>query len=347
MERTRTKDIVSAMQSARDRSRLFRSIRGFFDDRGYVEVETPTLSPDLIPEATIDDFATTFINEFEGSREMYMIPSPEVFMKRLIAQGSGSIYQISKCFRNCEQIGEIHNPEFSMLEYYTVGYDEEDSIDLTQRLLRETALPGCPQSVLEDFETLTVREAVLRYTQREYTKGCTGGEDVDPLDLDELQNPRDLREQAQRLGLYVPDHESWDDTFNRVFINFVEPNLPKDHPVCLKDYPRQIECLAERNGNYRRRWELYIEGIEVANCYLEETDVETVRGYYREECGKLARLRANNGKVIPDADDSFADIFATFPKCSGVAMGLDRLLMVETGRSDIEDVLLFPFPRTR
>lgn len=125
---------------AKQRSLLYKSIREFFDKRGYIEVETPTLSPDLIPEATIDNFATTFINEFEGSKEMYMIPSPEIFMKKLIANGIGSIYQISKCFRNCEQIGQIHNPEFSMLEYYTVDYDEVDSIKLTQTFLKETAL---------------------------------------------------------------------------------------------------------------------------------------------------------------------------------------------------------------
>lgn len=341
--------MAPAMESARNRSRLYAAIRRFFDERGYVEVETPTLSPDLIPEATIDDFATMFENEFAGSREMYLVPSPEVFMKRLIAQGSGSIYQISKCFRNCEQIGEIHNPEFTMLEYYTVDFDETDSISLTQRMIRDTALPGCPDSVLGDFEIISVRDAVMRYTADYYvsqtTQGDENGSAIEPTDIDKLQNPKDLRVQARRLGLYVPESESWDDTFNRIFINFVEPNLPKDHPICLTYYPRQIECLAERSGNYRRRWELYINGMEVANCYLEERNVETVRQYYREEYNKLVEARSQNGKVIPDADESFAEIFGTFPKCSGVAIGLDRLLMVETQQRNIEDVLLFPFPK--
>lgn len=313
----------------KQRSELYKAIRNFFDKRNYLEVETPTLSPDLIPEATIDNFGTTFLNEFEGSREMYLIPSPEVFMKRLIAKGSGSIYQISKCFRNCEQIGEIHNPEFSMLEYYTVDFDEKDSIKLTEEFLKETALLSCPKSVLAPFELLSVHDAVEKYAQG--------------TDLDKLQNPKDLRAQAEKLGLPIPGPESWDDTFNRIFINFVEPNLPTDHPVCLLDYPKQIECLAEQKGNYRRRWELYINGIEVANCYLEERDVQTVSNYYAKEYQKLLALRANNGKVIPDVDNSFASIFETFPKCSGVAIGLDRLLMVETGIKNINDALLFPF----
>ncbi len=319
----------STFITAKKRSELYKSIRNFFDSRKYLEVETPTLSPDLIPEATIDNFATTFINEFEGSRELYMIPSPEIFMKRLIAQGSGSIYQISKCFRNCEQIGEIHNPEFSMLEYYTVDFDEIDSIKLTETFLKETALEGCPKSVLEPFEILSVHDAVAKYAKK--------------TDLDKLQNPKDLREQAEKLGLLIPGPESWDDTFNRIFINFVEPNLPTDHPVCLIDYPKQIECLAEQKGNYRRRWELYINGIEVANCYLEERNIQTIRDYYSKEYQKLLGLRADNGKVIPDVDNSFAEIFKTFPKCSGVAIGLDRLLMVETEITDINNALLFPF----
>ena len=311
------------------RSRLDSNIREFFLSRGYLEVETPTLSPDLIPEATIDNFGTMFMNEFQGSREMYMIPSPEIFMKKLLADGSGSLFEISKCFRNCEQLGQVHNPEFSMLEYYTVDFDEKDSIKLTQEFLRATALEGCPDSVLAQFEVLTVRDAIKKY--------------ANGLDLDLLQNPKDLRKAAEDLGLPIPGPEPWDDTFNRIFINFVETSLPTDHPVCLVDYPKQIECLAEAKGNYRRRWELYINGIEVANCYLEERDPEVARDYYRREYQKLLSLRGSNGKVIPDTDEGFCDIFDRLPKCSGVAIGLDRLLMVETGAKDIDDVLLFPF----
>jgi lysyl-tRNA synthetase class 2 len=113
--------------------------------------------------------------------------------------------------------------------------------------------------------------------------------------------------------------------------------------VCLTDYPKQIECLAKANGNYRRRWELYIHGLEVANCYLEERNEDVARDYYRREYQKLLSLRSDNGKTIPDVDDSFCDAIGKLPQCSGVAIGLDRLLMVETGAKDIDDVLLFPF----
>ena len=102
-------------QSQKDRSRMYRAIRDFFDSRDYLEVFTPTLSPTLIPEPTIQNFETRFINEFVASRDFYLIPSPEIFMKEALAGGSGSIYQISQCFRNSEQLGSIHNPEISSL----------------------------------------------------------------------------------------------------------------------------------------------------------------------------------------------------------------------------------------
>ena len=307
---------------AKERNRLYRLTRQFFDQRGYLEVETPALSPDLIPESTIDCFGTVFINEFRGSSSLYMVPSPEVFIKKLIASGSGSVYEISKCFRNCEQIGTIHNPEFTMLEYYTMDFDEKDSIGLTMEYLKSLSLD-------RPLMQMTVREAVLKYTG---------------LDLDKLQNPALLRKEAvEKLGLHIPGPESWDDTFNRIFCTFVETSIPKDSIVVFTDYPKQIKCLAKREGNYRRRWEMYIDGIEIANCYLEETDPEEVRSYYEEETAKLATERCSSERVIPDSDTEYYKYFEKFPKCSGVALGMDRLLMVLCGCKDIRQTLLFPF----
>ena len=315
-------------KACESRSRLYTNIREFFLSRGYLELDTPILAPDLIPEPTIDNFETVFENEFAGSRSLYMIPSPEIFMKKLIADGAGSVFEITKCFRNSEQLGRLHNPEFTMLEYYTVDFDEKDSIELTKLFLKETAIEGCPSSVLAPWLEMTVREAVIKYAG---------------VDIDKLQKKCDLRQAALEKGLHVPENESWDDTFNRIFCTFVETSIPKDRPVLLTDYPKQIKCLAKEEGNCKRRWELYINGIEVANCYYEENNPSLVRQYYREEYQSLIEARTENGKVIPDCDISFADCFETFPKCSGVAIGLDRLLMAETGSNDIKDVLLFPY----
>ncbi len=313
--------------SQKERSIMNKTIREFFDSKDYLEVFTPTLSPDLIPEPTIQNFETKFINEFAGNLDLYLIPSPEVYMKRLLANGFPSIYQISSCFRNSEQLGEIHNPEFSMLEYYTLGYDENDSIALTEDLLKAIKRPTTPNYALPPFIKMSVNDAIKKYAG---------------LNLDNLQEYESLKQAAEKLGLYVPPNEEWDDTFNRIFINFVEPSLPTEKPVVLTDYPYQIDCLAEKYQDkpYRHRWEMYINGTEVANCYKEETSKEVTKTYYEKEYEKLCLQRKESGLPIPKIDPAFYEL--NIPSSSGVAIGLDRLLMCITGKAEITPLLLFP-----
>jgi len=313
-------------KTAKARSALYRSIRSFFDGRGYLEVFTPTLSTTLIPEPTIQNFSTEFTNEFVGNRELYLIPSPEIYMKALLASGSPSIYQISECFRNSEQIGRLHSIEFTMLEYYTLGYDEMDSIALTVDLIKETTPKDAPPCVKRPIAVMSVNEACMEHAS---------------LDIEKCQECGALKEKAESLGLYVPDGEEWDDTFNRIFLTFVEPNLPKDRPVALIDYPWQIECLAKRKEGtpYRQRWEMYINGVEIANCYAEEESPEKTEAYYRKEYEKLRKDREGRGLVIPKMSEGFPKM--RIPKSSGVAIGLDRLLMAYLGKDSIAPLLLF------
>lgn len=313
-------------KAQKERSILYKNIRNYFDSKDYLEVFTPTLAPSLIPEPTIKAFGTKFINEFTGNLDLYMIPSPEIFMKELLASGSPSIYQISSCFRNSEQLGDVHNPEFSMLEYYTLDFNDEDSLKLTVDMIERTAIK----------ETDWLKNDPLIITVEDAMKEWAG------IDLIKAQDIAYLRSEAERLSLLLPDKESWEDTFNRIFINFVEPNLPRDREVYLRDYPKQIECLAKDYSDkpYKMRWEMYIKGIEVANCYTEETDTEKIRSYYEREQQKMEAERAATGDVISKADIHFASFKQ--PEMSGVAIGLDRLLLTEYGKDEIEDVLLFP-----
>jgi len=316
---------------AKKRNQLYKNIRSFFDDRDYLEVDTPTLSDNLIPESSIESFATMFSNEFLRSKEFYMIPSPEVFMKKLFTQKDcPSIYQISKCFRNAEQLGRIHNPEFTMLEYYTKNFTEKDSIKLTKKLFDSIELEGCSEALKKDFEIITMREACKRWAN---------------VDLDELQDPNKLRAAAVKLKLLEKGiKESWADTFNRIFLTLVETNLPKDHPVVITDYPKQIDCLAQNEGNYKRRWELYVEGTEVANCYWEENNPDKVKNYYEKERAIIYQERGDSNRVIPDFDEEyFKNFIGNYPSSSGVAIGLDRLLMLECNKHSFKGVILFPF----
>ncbi|HBO36536.1 MAG TPA: elongation factor P--(R)-beta-lysine ligase, partial [Sphaerochaeta sp.] len=305
--------------AAQFRSAMYRTIRTFFDGRDYTEVDTPILSTSLIPESTIENFATRFQNPFLPSTELYLVPSPEIFMKQLIAQGWGSIYQISHCFRNSEQLGHIHNPEFSMLEYYTVGADEQDSIKITEELFSSLLTKDSPDYLRPPFARLSVAEAMKTYAD---------------VDLDKHQKQSSLASEARRLSLTVPDEpESWEETFNRIFLTFVEPNLPQDRPLVLQRYPKQIECLAKQEGAYRRRWELYVKGVEVANCYDEDRNLQTIQTYYRDEYARLVQKREESGSVIPDIDPQLAAVFSAMPACSGVALGLDRLQMLLMGKT--------------
>lgn len=315
-------------QSQADRADMYRRIRSFFDGRGYLEVFTPTLSPTLIPEPTIQDFSTRFVNEFLSSRDFYLVPSPEIFMKEILASGSPSIYQISQCFRNCEQLGRIHNPEFSMLEYYTLGYDEKDSIGLTEELVRHLICDKSPSWLSKPFRVLSVREAVM---------------DACAFDLDDYQEPGALIDKARSLGETPSDDEAWDDVFNRIFISHVETGLADDEVVVFTDYPVQIECLAKAydDAPYRHRWEMYMGGIEVANCYQEEDSVDKTLSYYAKEGQRLKSEREGTQLPCPPMSKRFPSL--QVPASSGVAIGLDRLLMVLTGRRSIEEVLLFPF----
>ena len=314
-------------KAAARRSELCRNIRSYFDNKGYLEVSTPTLSPYLIPEPTIKAFRTEFRNEFTGNLDLYLIPSPEIFMKRLLAAGSPSIYQISTCFRNAEQLGDVHNPEFMMLEYYTLGFDEKDSIALTIDMIEKTRI-GIHQDWMDkESMVITMAEAMDRWAGVDMEKGEDTGY---------------LRKEAERLGLTPSETDTWDDVFNRIFLTYVETSIPRDRPVYITDYPDRIRCLAKAYDDRpcRKRWEMYINGIEVANCYDEETDREETARYFREEEERMIRERTGTGDAIPPADPSFPSL--PIPASSGVAMGLDRLLAAEMGLDTIEPLLLFP-----
>ena len=249
-------------------------------------------------------------------------------MKRLLAAGSGSIFQISQCFRNSEQLGDVHNPEFTMLEYYTVGADDKDSIAITHDMIEKTI----PESLDEEW----MHNEKLIITMHDAMKESCG------VDMDEAEDIEYLRSEAERLNLGYNEDESWDDTFNRIFLTYTEPWLPKDREVYLTDYPDRINCLAKKYKDKpcRKRWEMYIRGIEIANCYDEETDKKATEDYFRNEQALLEKERNATGDEISPSDPSFPSL--DIPQSSGGAMGLDRLLAVEMGLDTIEPLLLFP-----
>jgi lysyl-tRNA synthetase class 2 len=318
------------VEMLRLRARVFREIRAFFDRRDYLEVDTPLLAPELIPESCLEVFETAYLppagSRNRQKRPYWLIPSPEIWMKPLIARHRLSLYQICRCFRNGESLGRLHSPEFTMLEYYTMDADYRDSLALTEELFA-ALLPLLPQA-----ETPELRPPFLRITVEEAFSRWAG------FDLFKAAEDGRLAAEARRLGLDPPPEAGVGELYDLIFIHRVEPALPRDRPAALLDYPAFVPCLAQKHpgGRTVERWELYIRGIELANCYSEETSPAELRRYFEAE----GALKAKTALVPHKPAGDFPKL--RLPRCSGTAMGLDRLIMALTGRRSIDGVLPFP-----
>jgi len=311
----------------RRRSEVLHLLRLFFRRLGYLEVDTPLLAPGLIPESSLEVFRTF------GDRELYLIPSPELWMKRLLAEGSGSLFQLCRCFRNHEPDSPLHSREFTMLEWYAAGAGYLESIDilerlfgfLLQRLGLEPALHfrGRRLDCTPPFRRLSMREAFRRQLGWR---------------LEDLQDRSALARRARALEVPVAEDDSWADLFHKVFLSFVEPALPVDRPLLLLDYPAAIPTLARRSGFWAERWELYLGGIEVANCYSEATDPRAIGEFFR------GQSQAKGSAREPHRVDweLSATLQAGLPPCSGAALGVDRLLMVLLDEASVSAVNAIP-----
>ena len=313
------------------RAAIIRQVRSFFDEKQYLELDTPLLSPDLIPESCLEVFETQRLFP-PGSRKekqpLWLIPSPEIWMKKIIAQRRVNVYQICKCFRNGESSGHLHSPEFTMLEYYTMDADYTDSLALTEELFARLAKEAQIPSLCPPFERITVAQAFER----------RAGFDL----FAAAEKEGAMEEEARRLGLDPPPGMTTGEIYDLIFIHAVEPFLKSEKPIALIDYPAFVPCLAKKSkgGGTTERWELYYSGIELANCFSEETDPEKVKEFFISE----EAAKENSAIVKHKVDRDYWKIFRQgqgFPRCSGVALGLDRLIMALSGRSTIDGVLPF------
>jgi lysyl-tRNA synthetase class 2 len=318
------------MEMLRERARIIRQVRSFFDDKGYLALDTPLLAPDLIPESCLEVFATNRILPNGAATPYWLIPSPELWMKKIIARHGVNVYQICKCFRNGESSGFLHSPEFTMLEYYTMRADYRDSLALTGELLTHLAANTQAPSLCPPFECLTVAEAFARFA----------GFDL----FAAAETPAGMEAEARRLGLDPPPGMGVAPLYDLIFIHAVEPRLREPRPIVLIDYPAFVPCLARRNadGKTVERWELYYNGIELANCFSEETDAQKVREFFAHEAAEKEQRSLVKHRVDHDYWKLFSA--STFPPCSGVALGLDRLIMALCGKPRIDRII--PFPHT-
>ncbi len=303
----------------RARAELLRRVRRFFDARGVMEVCTPVLSRAAGTDPAIEPLRTRYTGpQYPEGLELYLQTSPEFPMKRLLAEGSGPIYQLAQVFRDGEY-GSRHNPEFSMLEWYRPGFDHHQLMDEVAELVTI-----CLEERLDE-EKIAYVDLFLEHLG------------IHPLDADLAE----LRAAASQRGLEaegVSDRDEWLDLFMSLVIG---PRLGRDKLTFVYDYPASQASLARLNPRDSRlasRFELYFRGVELANGFHELTDAVEQRRRFEEDNRKRERRRQRR---LPLDENLLAAMESGLPDCAGVALGLDRLLMLSLNASCLDDVLSF------
>ena len=300
------------------RAKLIEEIRRFFTDRGLLEVETPVLSEFGVTDVHLATFSTEFISPFgEQSKTLWLSTSPEYHMKRLLAAGSGPIFQIGKVFRN-EEAGTYHNPEFTMLEWYRPHFDMYRLINEVDDLLQQ--ILECPPA-----ESMSYQFAFQQYVG------------LDPLSADLSE----LVEKAKKYQLMGAENESRDTLLQFLFSAVVEPQIGQEAPVVVYHFPASQAALAQISSEDLRvaeRFEFYYKGLELANGFHELSDArEQLRRFQQDNL-----QREKMGLPVRAIDTRLLSALqAGIPNCSGVALGVDRLLMIAMGAEHIKEVISF------
>ncbi|WP_336951710.1 EF-P lysine aminoacylase EpmA [Acinetobacter sp. AS167] len=310
------------IQALKARAKLYRQIRQFFIERDVLEVETPILS-----QAGVTDVHLASVQaqrHVHGKKQThYLQTSPEFAMKRLLASGSGAIYQICKVFRDDEH-GRKHNSEFTMLEWYRPQFSLKDLMLEVTDLLNVV--------LAERFGE--VRPTVLSYKHAF----------IDRLDLNPLQATlQQLKDAAQRVGFNLDLGDDRLAYIDLLFSHMVEPSLGFDTPVFLTDFPPELASLAktklDEDGELvAARFELYIEGLELANAYDELIDAEVLRSRFQADNAEREKL----GLYVMPIDEYLLAALPNMSECAGIALGVDRLLMVVMNQIKLERVITFP-----
>ncbi|MDP2560842.1 elongation factor P--(R)-beta-lysine ligase [Psychrobium sp. 1_MG-2023] len=314
----------ASIEALRQRAKVLAKIRQFFVQRDVLEVDTPAMSQATVTDVHLHTFDTTFVGPgFANGQKLYLQTSPEFHMKRLLCAGSGAIYQINKSFRN-EESGRYHNPEFTMLEWYQPDYDHLALIDEVDQLL---------QSILETVpcEVMSYQQVFLQYLN------------VDPLTAD-IEQLRALA-LAHDLGDFVATEQDKDTLLQVLFCFVIEPKIGLTRPMAIYHFPASQAALARlepKDLRVARRFEFYYRGIELANGFHELQDPTE----------QLARFEADNlqrqqqGLIEQPIDHHLINaLSAGLPDCAGVALGVDRLVMLALNKAHINEVLSFDVTR--
>ncbi len=322
------------------RNRILGRLRGYFDIRGFVEVDPAILQVSPGNEAHLHAFESRMHGPGGGNAPVYLHTSPEFACKKLLAAGEERLFTLSHVFRNRER-GALHHPEFTMLEWYRAHEPYEVLFEDCARLLALAAeAAGATRLCFADvevdplapFEEMTLAEAFARFAGIDLLGTIDGTGETD----------RDgLAAAAGASGIRVADDDTWSDVFSRVLVERIEPSLGHGRATILKEYPAAEAALARRKvGDPRvaERFELYACGVELANGFGELTDPVEQRRRFEAEMTEKQRVY---GERYP-LDEDFLAALGDMPPASGIALGFDRLVMLATGARRIDQVIWTP-----
>ncbi len=319
---------TASLEMLKTKARLLSKLRDFFAEKDILEVQTPVLSHAGNTEPSIESFVT---QQHENGHQLiepsFLNTSPEFAMKRLLAAGMGSIYQITPAFRQSEQ-GKRHNSEFTLLEWYRVDFDHHALMGEVNALIRYVTEDSLS---LERSQFYSYQDAMLKFAK---------------VDAFSATN-EELSQAVGDAGIDVVgmDNATRDNWLDLLMSQVVEKNLPLNCPVFIYDYPASQAALAKiRKGSpdVAERFELYINGMELANGFHELKDADEQAARFQKE---QQQRKESKQRGIPADYHLIAALKQGLPDCAGVALGLDRLLMVLTGAEHINEVLTFPFDR--
>jgi lysyl-tRNA synthetase class 2 len=314
----------ATIETLKQRGKIIQTIRQFFYEREVLEVETPALSQATVTDIHLHTFQTKFVGPgYANGQTLYAMTSPEFHMKRLLAAQSGSIFQIGKAFRN-EECGRYHNPEFSMLEWYRVGFDHHQLMDEMDELLQLVLATA-------KADRMTYQQAFLHHLN------------LCPL----TATLEELRQSAGSLGLSdIADTEEDRDTLLQLLFSMgVETKIGQARPAFVYDFPASQAALAKINPQDPRvadRFEVYFKGIELANGFNELDNADEQLQRFKQDNIKRKQM------ALPEQPIDYhfiAALHSGLPNCAGVALGIDRLIMLALGKEHIDEVVAFTVGR--
>lgn len=305
---------------------LIKTIDEFLEKRGYLKIDLPVLSPALIPESYLEVFETEF-RYLDKKEKLYLTPSPELFLKRLLAYGVGDCYYLGKSFRNSDSPSDLHSFEFTMLEFYKMNADYMDIADEVLAMLNfinKKIKNNSLKISFDKWEKISVKEAFDKYAN---------------INENELFDHNLFLKKAEKKGYRVKGF-SYEDVWSQIYTQEIEPKLGKNgYPTLIYDYPKEFAALAKANkdGKTTQRFEFYINGVELGDCYSELTDWQEQEKRFINE----NKQRIKQKKINHPVDKGFIEALKYGLKpCSGIAIGVDRLAKVFLGLEKISDFKL-------